>query len=88
MTVSSQQLTIGTAAVLIADPGDADLMEVRIRNTSATETVFLGGAGVTTATGHSVPAGQALTLQLRKTDQLHAVTAVSATITVLRMAGA
>lgn len=58
MAVTPSRATVTTSAVLLAsnaatDPGEGDYRNRRfiIKNSTGTASVFLGGSGVTTATG-------------------------------------
>jgi hypothetical protein len=60
---STNQVSVGTTATLIiaATKPNTSRQSVTIYNTSGA-TVFVGGSGVTTTTGHGIVAGGSLTL--------------------------
>lgn len=80
-TQNTGQITVGVAATLII-AANANRRSVTIKNAS-TGPIFLGNAGVTTANGHQLDAGGALTYS-SFTGAIYAiVTAGTATVTYL-----
>jgi hypothetical protein len=86
VAVQHAQVTVGTTAaeLTVADsdavPGSSVLFVA-----PASPTLYLGGAGVTAATGVPVPAGQIVTATLAAGDRLFAVVASgSVVVPVLR----
>ena len=60
-TLSTGQVSVGTAATQIIG-ANTNRYEVVITNPS-TVTVYVGGSGVSTTTGHAIPAGGSITLK-------------------------
>lgn len=81
MAFSSGSVSVGTSAELVFDAGE-DYPRVILKNTHATNTVFLGAAGVTTGTGFELVAGATVTLQDITAD-LYAVATVSGSLRYL-----
>lgn len=75
--IVAEQATVGTAASQLSGSDDSTRgSSLAIRNRHATESIFVGGAGVTTATGFEVLAGESLTLDLSAgSDEVWAVAA-------------
>lgn len=99
MALKSVQLVLSTTeqAVLVQGSGAgqflniagslADPLPVRIANTDATITMFVGGPGVTSATGTPLLAGQALSLSLYGTGEIPHIVAASGTPTAAILCG-
>lgn len=90
MATRSSIITIGTTATPLLPGTDTDSnrghRDVALQNTSAV-TIYLGGPGVTTATGFPLAAGASLTLDAVQPDSLPLaiVTTGTATIAVLEV---
>lgn len=63
MALSSGQVTVGTAAVIIDGPASANPIHLHIHNQDNTDAVYLGGSAVTTSNG----------LMLQKLDDLEII---------------
>jgi hypothetical protein len=82
MSVQSAQITVGTAATLLSaaetdTPAGARLV---VRNSSATTSVFLGGAGVTASTGLELPSATQLPWTLDLGEALYAAVVVGTVV--------
>lgn len=79
------QQAIGTSAALIIG-ADSTRTFLDIANTSATEAVFIGAAGVTATTGHRIAPGGSFTLDARMSAAAiyGVVAANTATVTFAR----
>lgn len=90
MTVASSQITVTNAPTALASGqfGTAGVpVQVTVRNTHATVSVFLGPVGVTTA-GFELIAGAAETMDLIASDDLYGITAsTSVRVDVLKTRG-
>lgn len=89
MAHSQAQVSVGVTATrldAIDDSGDGVTGEaITVRNAHATDSVFLGGADVTTANGFELVAGAAYSDTLMTGDALYAIkAATTATVHVLR----
>ena len=65
MTINAEVVSVGTTATAlnVAEVGASDRVSVLVAvPTSATKTVYLGGAGVDTTDGYPLTAGQQLSL--------------------------
>lgn len=60
-SVAYGQFTVGATAARVVS-GQSIGKGVRVRNTHATQVLYVGDANVTAATGYPIPAGQAETL--------------------------
>lgn len=83
---TASTVTVGTSVVLLATgtvPSHLGGQRVDIVNTHATNTLFVGGAGVTTANGFRVPSGSAtnapFSLTLNQGEQLWAIASAAST---------
>lgn len=86
MAVSSSVVTVTTTAQIIADATYAsvnDTLPVTLRNDSG-GTVYLGGSGVTTATGLALPTASVLSLDLGPSDVLYSIAASSLALQVMK----
>ena len=72
MPFSVNQVTVGTAATLILTPSNSDKAEITI--VTKGKDVWLGGSGVTIATGLNLQAGATVTLKIGRNDSLYGVT--------------
>lgn len=72
MPVTSGQVTVGTAATLI-DTTDVMPWRLQVNNDDNTDTVFLGGSAVGTATGMKVEKLEHLTFEMSPGDRMYAV---------------
>ena len=74
MSVSSRQVTVGQARVLLADlTSTSGGASVVLLNSDAVFTVFVGGVDVTTSNGLALKPGASLSLTLSGTDQVWAI---------------
>lgn len=76
MPVSSGQVTVGTAATLI-DTTDVMPFHLQIANNDNTDTVFLGGAGVTPTTGMALQKLEHVNFDMNPLDRMYAVSTKS-----------
>jgi hypothetical protein len=88
MTVSSQQFTVGTTAVVLAQAptsaGSGPVATALIANGSGTA-VLLGGAHVGSGNGYSLATSTVITVTLYSGDVLYGITASStSTVSVLQ----
>jgi hypothetical protein len=72
MPVTSGQVTVGTAATLI-DTTDVMPFQIQIANNDNTDTVFIGGAAVTTSNGMAIQKLEHQIFDLQPLDRLYAV---------------
>jgi hypothetical protein len=86
VAITTSVVTVTTTAQLIADGTNYtnyDPLPVLLRNDSGT-TIYVGGAGVTTATGYAILTGTSLPLEIAHGDQLYAIAASSLALQVLK----
>jgi hypothetical protein len=75
MAVVAAQVSVGTTATLLSADADGEGASVLVQ-APAGAALFVGGPGVTAATGFSIPAGTTLAVDLPKTnDQLWGILA-------------
>jgi hypothetical protein len=81
VTVNAQPVSVGTTATRLdaADTSASFTRSCLVRNRGSSA-VFIGGAGVTTATGLQLDPGESLTADLRPAEPLFGVVA-SGTVT-------
>jgi hypothetical protein len=84
--VAINRITVGTSATLIFTAPPAGVARVLIRNPGAVS-VYVGPAGVTTATGFEIAAGDSVGLNLSYGDPIYGVVA-AATQVVYTISGA
>lgn len=72
MPVTSGQVTVGTAATLI-DTTDVMPFHLQINNNDNTDTVYIGGSGVTALTGMAVQKLEHQIFDLQPLDRMYAV---------------
>lgn len=87
MAVSHQRVTVGTTATqLTSDADGRDGQTISIQVPSGGATVFLGGAGVTTASyGFELLAGVSFAVELQQGEKVFGVVASSTqTVNVFR----
>lgn len=87
MAVTSAQVTVTTSAVALssAETDSRGGESVAVKNTDATNAVYVGGtSGVTTSTGYKLGAGEVLALDLDMGESLYAISAGSVVVAVLR----
>ena len=72
MPVSSGQVTVGTVATLI-DTTDVMPWRLQVNNNDNTDTVFLGGANVTTTNGMAVQKLEHQVFEMSPLDRVYAV---------------
>jgi hypothetical protein len=86
MAISTEVVTVTTSATLVASAAGAtleDTIPVTIRNDSG-GTIYIGGAGVTTANGLAVPTASAISLDLAPGDNLYGIAASSLALQVFK----
>jgi hypothetical protein len=81
MAFTAAQVAVGATPTLVLNAGD-DFPRLQVRNASATSSVFLGGPGVTTATGYELVAGASIAIHHAQdsSDDRYAVAAMSGTV--------
>lgn len=85
MALQAAVVSVGTAPVRLDAPessGDRR-SRIRLKNTGSTA-AFLGSATVTVTTGYSLAAGESFDMDLESDEALYAISAVAATIHVIR----
>jgi hypothetical protein len=75
---------LGTSQYLAHQEGDE--LPIAVRNTDASNPVYLGGSGVTSSTGFLLKAGESMTFNVVGDDSLYAI-ATGATVTVSILVG-
>jgi hypothetical protein len=87
MAVSHQRVSIGTTATKVTSDADGrDGQTISIQVPSGGATVFLGGAGVTTASyGYELLEGTSFSVELQQGEALYGVVASSTqSVSVIR----
>lgn len=84
MAVSSAQVVVGASAVELSAAESGAVSGSKLVITNGAAVVFLGDAGVTTATGLSVAVNATLTVPLNDGERLYAICATTSTVSVLR----
>lgn len=76
MSLLARQVTVTTGAAIELSDGVGGLLAVSytitVKNTDATNPVYLGPTGVTSATGYQLAAGEALSVDLAIGEKLFA----------------
>lgn len=73
MPITSQQITLGTAGVLIVPSyHNAQTIQLHNHTKSSNEYIFVGGSGVTSATGIHIDPGEDRTIEVPPGDELWA----------------
>lgn len=72
MPISSGQVSVGTAATVVPVPS-VNPYELHVHNNDNTDDLFIGGPDVTTTNGLVLEKLESMTLILRPTDRLYAV---------------
>ena len=72
MAITQGQAAVGTAAVQLNNPQSMPGI-VHITNQDATDKVFVGGAGVTTSTGHGILKSNSIDIQIFAEQVLYAI---------------
>lgn len=83
MALAHSRISVGTTATALgsAREGDPTGVNILIQNPDASVTVYIGGAGVTTASyGFALLAGQVLSLPLHRGEIVYGVVASSTLI--------
>ena len=70
--ISSGTVSVGTAATLI-DTSSSNPFKLWIHNNDNTDSVYLGGAAVTTSSGLTLAKSERLEVQMYPGEQLYAV---------------
>ena len=84
MAIFSNQVAVGTAAVAITTGFQME-GHVHVHNVDNTDTVYIGGAGVTTSNGFAILKGETIDLRIPTGNVLYAVsTKTGHTIAVLQ----
>lgn len=86
MALQAAVVAVGTSATRLdaADVGGDAASRIRIKNTHATNTLFLGPAGVTTATGYVLAVNETVEFELRGDDALYGIAVAASTASVVR----
>ena len=88
MAIGHERVSVGTTATKLGDAErDRDGFTIMVQNPSGGASLYIGGAGVTTASyGYEVVAGAEVGVELLKDEELYAVVASgSQTVNVLRI---
>lgn len=85
MTLLAGQTTIGTSATLVTT-GLVGASWIAL-HTDGNNTIYVGGPGVTTATGFEVHKGSTITMWLPETDKLYAVAIGTETLSWMQTGG-
>jgi hypothetical protein len=72
MPITQGQTTVGTAAVVI-NTAQANHGFLHITNQDNTDTVYVGGAGITTTTGHGILKSDSIDLQCYANQVFYAI---------------
>ena len=72
MAITQGQAAVGTAVVQLNNPQSMPGI-VHITNQDATDKVFVGGAGVTTSTGHGILKSNSIDIQIFAEQVLYAI---------------
>ena len=72
MSITCNQVTLGTAATLICAATNSDKAELTI--TTKTKDVWIGEDGVTINDGLHLQAGQTITVKIGRNDDIYGVT--------------
>ncbi len=77
MAIKAEVVSVATTATLICSGGGsvADKRSAIVKNPSGGATVYLGGAGVTTATGFPLAAGESVSVDTIASDDLYGIVA-------------
>ncbi len=84
MAVVATQVSVGTTATKLTVDQGRDGSSILVQ-APAGGTLYVGGEGVTTATGFPIAAGSSLTVDLRDHEHLYGVLAAAASVPVLRL---
>ena len=76
MPIYSGAVAVGTARVQLNSPRATPGI-VHITNLDNTDTVFVGGAAVTTANGHGIAKSDSIDIQIYADDVLYAISSKS-----------
>ena len=76
MSITQGQAAVGTATVQLNNPQSMPGI-VHITNKDNTDTVFVGGAGVTTSTGHGILKSGSIDIQIYAEQVLYAISTKS-----------
>ncbi len=76
MSITQGQVSVGTAASQLNNP-QAMPGIVHITNQDNTDTVFVGGAAVTTSTGHGILKSNSIDIQIFAGQVLYAISSKS-----------
>ena len=88
MAFTASRVTVLTAATLILALPGGNPANINIRNRGS-ESIYLGGSGVTTADGYELEAGDQVWFQLAQNESVYGIVAsVSARADVARNLGA
>jgi hypothetical protein len=79
------QTTVGTSATLVTT-GFVGASWINL-HTDGNNTIYIGSAGVTTATGFEIHKGSTITVWLAETDKLYAVATAPETLTWMHSGG-
>ncbi len=85
MAVSSAQFTVDDDPIVALNTAVPRGQRLNVTNTDAAETVYLGGAAVTSGNGYLLTFGKSVVVELEAGEVLYAVsTAATALVSVLR----
>lgn len=76
MAIYQGQVSVGTAATIL-NPSQAQPGLIHIVNQDNTDTVYVGGLGVTTSTGHGIPKSGDVELAIYANQTIYAISTKS-----------
>lgn len=87
MALTAAQVTVAATETALNTANGTNWTTLVIRNSHATDALFLGPTGVTTGNGASLGAGQIITLSIAPGDVLYGIRGANAIVAhVLRVA--
>jgi hypothetical protein len=82
VTLTTSQITVGTSAVLLADP-DQVAQRVVIHNNDSAQQIFVGNSGVTTSNGFHIDGKEEREFILNPGEALYGVASNSYVVSVM-----
>ena len=73
MPIYQGQISVGTAATLLNTTASTNPGMLHVTNQDNTDTVYVGGSGVTTSTGHGIIKSDSVDLQCYAGQQFYVV---------------
>lgn len=90
MSFNASSVGVTNAATLLVNPSTgnvADPVPVAIWNNDSTNTIYIGGSGVTTGNGWPVLKGTGITMRLVASDPVYAIAGVAGPLDVRVLIG-